>query len=252
MSPVKFCPEHGPYDASFASCPQCGGQPAAPRALDDGDALETDITPAPGRFEADADATYIPQQAGFQEPSTGATMINSDISRQMDETQLSGSKPAMVDAVFWVKEGNRRGKFYPIRHNTVIGRKEGNLILDDFKVSGTHAKVTVDKKHYMIWDFGSSNGTFVNGKRISEATPIDENDEIAIGDTVFVLKLLAAKKKKPVPAPAKKKSAAPKKKAAAATKKSGAATTKTGAAKKKSATTSKTTRKTPAGDSSKK
>jgi len=212
MSPVKFCPEHGPYDASFASCPQCGGEPSGPRALDEMDVLETDITPAPRQYNADADETYIPGQDRFNRPMTDATMLSQDSARAMDETQLAGSRPAMVDAIFWVKEGGRRGKFYPISHNTVIGRKEGNLILDDLKVSGTHAKITFEKKKYMIWDFGSSNGTFVNGKRITEATVIDENDEVGIGDTVFVLKLLSAKKKKPAPV---KKTSTPKKKTTA-------------------------------------
>jgi hypothetical protein len=208
MSPVKFCPDHGPYDASFATCPQCGGQPSAPRALDEMDVLETDITPAPRRFNDDADETYIPAERGLNQPMTDATMLSSDSARAMDETQLSGSRSAMMEAIFWVKEGNRRGKYYPIRHNTVIGRKEGNLILDDLKVSATHAKITFSSKKYMIWDFGSANGTFVNGKRITEAKAIDENDEIRIGDTVFVLKLLSGKKKKPTLTAEKKKTRA--------------------------------------------
>ncbi|HAF62202.1 MAG TPA: hypothetical protein DCK95_07745 [Anaerolineaceae bacterium] len=198
MSPVKFCQEHGPYDASFDSCPQCGGAPSSPRSMDE---LETDIgyarTPAINN-DMTGDETVIP---GKRQPdyATGfsTTVLSSDMGRAMDETMLDGSYQALVEAILWVKSGNRRGRYYPIKQGTVIGRKEGNLILDDLTVSGTHAKITQDGNKYTIWDFGSANGTFVNGKRIREATPIDENDEIKIGDTVFVLKLLSAKKKAP-------------------------------------------------------
>jgi pSer/pThr/pTyr-binding forkhead associated (FHA) protein len=78
----------------------------------------------------------------------------------------------------------------------VIGRKEGDLILDDPKVSGSHAKFTMEKDDFVIWDFGSSNGTYVNGKKIREATILEENDVIKIGDTIFVIKLLESRPKR--------------------------------------------------------
>jgi hypothetical protein len=161
------------------------------------DDLETDIghgRTTPPVFE-DED-TVIPNK-GRPDFSTGfgTTALSSEMGRAMDETQLDGSYQALVEAILWVKSGNRRGRYYPVKHNMVIGRKEGNLILDDLTVSGTHAKITQQGAKYTIWDFGSANGTFVNGKRIREATPIEENDEIKIGDTVMVLKVLSAKKK---------------------------------------------------------
>lgn len=228
MSPVKFCPEHGPYDASFDTCPQCGAAASPPRSMDE---METDIGYDKRPPAVEEDETVIPGK-GHRDFSTGygTTVLSSEMGRAMDETQLDGSYQALVDAIFWVKSGNRRGRYYPVKHNTVIGRKEGDLILDDLTVSGTHAKITEQNGKYTIWDFGSANGTFVNGKRIREATPIDENDEIKIGDTVFILKLLSAKKKTPKSTPGKTK---PK------------SSTKTGATKSTTATAKpKTVKKT--------
>ncbi|MGV8025607.1 MAG: FHA domain-containing protein [Anaerolineaceae bacterium] len=234
MSPVKFCPEHGPYDASFDTCPQCGGNSAAPTPIDEMDEMETDI--GYGRTPAvinDEDDTVIPGK-GHSDFSTGfeTTALSSEMGRAMDETQLDGSYPALVEAILWVKSGNRRGRYYPVKHNVVIGRKEGNLILDDLTVSGTHAKITQQGGKYTIWDFGSANGTFINGKRIHEATHIEENDEVKIGDTVMVLKVLSAKKKTSKSTTAGK--AKPKSSAKSTVKK--ASTT---SAKKTSATTKK-------------
>ena len=82
-----------------------------------------------------------------------------------------------VLGLLWVKEGPRRGKYYPIKHGTVVGRKDGcDLRMDDQKVSSMHAKFNIEDDEFVVWDLGSANGTYVNGKRIREATVLDEND----------------------------------------------------------------------------
>jgi len=138
----------------------------------------------------------------FGEREEDQTMIAGGPSHTQLERHRSG-----CEAMLWVNEGSRRGHWYPVYNNTTIGRKKAEIILDDERVSGTHAKITLEKNAYSIWDFGSSNGTFVNGKRIREATILQENDKIKIGDTVFLMKILNAKKKAK---PASKASAAKK------------------------------------------
>jgi len=108
-----------------------------------------------------------------------------------DETEIeAASSKNGPFGILWVKEGHRRGHIYKIKENSTVGRKDGDLILDDPKVSGMHAKFTYENDHFVIWDFGSANGTYVNAKRIRQATPLLENDLVKIGDTVFVVKLL--------------------------------------------------------------
>jgi len=95
-----------------------------------------------------------------------------------------------VLGLLWVKEGRRRGKVYIVRDDTEIGRG-GDVVLDDPKVSSHHAKFRLENGQFVIWDLASRNGTFVNGERIWAATPLKENDEIKVGETVFVFKVLA-------------------------------------------------------------
>jgi hypothetical protein len=116
------------------------------------------------------------------------------------------NRMTLVDAILWVKEGSRRGKWYPFYSGTVIGRERANIILDDPRVSGMHARITKENDQYYIWDAGSANGTYVNGRRIREATPLDENDRVKIGDTAFIVKLLDARKKPARKTTTKKKS----------------------------------------------
>lgn len=204
MSQELFCELHGPYPASFGSCPICSGRPAAPRSLGD---MEEDTFIGADRAYAsasDEEATEIGMGRSniFGEREEDQTMIAGGPSHTQLERHRSG-----CEAMLWVNEGSRRGHWYPVYNNTTIGRKKAEIILDDERVSGTHAKITLEKNAYSIWDFGSSNGTFVNGKRIREATILQENDKIKIGDTVFLMKILNAKKKAK---PASKASAAKK------------------------------------------
>lgn len=208
MAKEAYCPIHGPYDASLAACPyphDSAKRPVPPTPLDEDD-LPTDLrgydeptapTALPGEDEGE---TEIPARhrggRGIldiedEEETELPRGLRDDVT-ELEVTPGSGGPLAML----WVKEGPRRGKFYPIRQGTVIGRKEGNLILDDPKVSGSHAKFTMEKDDFFIWDFGSANGTYVNGKRIREATLLEENDVVKIGDTFFVVKLLVSKPKR--------------------------------------------------------
>lgn len=208
MAQEGFCPIHGPYDASLGACPyphEGINRPIPPTPLDEDD-LPTDLggydeptaPTAPPGSEKEGE-TEIPAR---RKAGHGILDIDdeeeTELGRGMrdDVTELEVTPGGGPLAMLWVKEGPRRGKFYPIRHGTVMGRKEGNLILDDPKVSGSHAKFTMEKDDFFIWDFGSANGTYVNGKKIREATLLEENDLVKIGDTFFVVKLLESRPKR--------------------------------------------------------
>jgi putative serine protease PepD len=67
-----------------------------------------------------------------------------------------------------------------------IGRAEDcDLVLDDEKVSRHHAYIEPGANGATIRDLGSSNGTFVNGARLTEPQPIGDGDTIRIGSTEF-------------------------------------------------------------------
>jgi MoxR-like ATPase len=68
-----------------------------------------------------------------------------------------------------------------------IGRiSNANLHLDDEAVSGRHAELRFENDAWTLVDLGSSNGTEVNGAKIT-STRLREGDEIQIGGTRFVL-----------------------------------------------------------------
>ena len=58
----------------------------------------------------------------------------------------------------------------------VIGREPGcDVPLEDELVSWRHAQLTVNSDHVLIEDLGSSNGTFVADRPITEATRLFPN-----------------------------------------------------------------------------
>jgi pSer/pThr/pTyr-binding forkhead associated (FHA) protein len=68
----------------------------------------------------------------------------------------------------------------------VIGRsRECDLRVADGNASRRHAEVTRDGEAYIIVDLGSTNGTELNGRRITRET-LSDGDRITIGATDLV------------------------------------------------------------------
>jgi hypothetical protein len=66
-----------------------------------------------------------------------------------------------------------------------IGRDPGNrLIVNDPQVSRQHARITPQGGLMILEDLGSTNGTTVNGLRITGAHTLAHGDEIGLGDNV--------------------------------------------------------------------
>lgn len=71
------------------------------------------------------------------------------------------------------------------QRTVTIGRDLGNdIVLDDLNVSRNHAQITQSTSGLLLEDLGSRNGTFVNGRRISEAELV-EGDLVAVGKSRY-------------------------------------------------------------------
>jgi hypothetical protein len=70
-----------------------------------------------------------------------------------------------------------------------IGRSSGSgLQIKDDYTSSAHAKIVRWRDQWMVQDLGSTNGTYVDGKRITEATPVRVGSSVRIGTTTFELR----------------------------------------------------------------
>src|SRR6266498_990425 len=82
------------------------------------------------------------------------------------------------------------GKRLPIQGNLSIGRSPKNaLVLDSPKISRRHAIVNIQNVgEFWLIDLGSSNGTFLNKRRVHKPVRLCDQDQIIIGDFVFTFR----------------------------------------------------------------
>jgi pSer/pThr/pTyr-binding forkhead associated (FHA) protein len=70
-----------------------------------------------------------------------------------------------------------------------IGRSgDSSLVLRDDVTSTHHARLMLWNEQWMIQDLDSTNGTFVDGKRVSIPTPVPLNTPVTIGTTTLELR----------------------------------------------------------------
>lgn len=87
-----------------------------------------------------------------------------------------------------VVSGSRLGLNIPLkpRETLVIGRREGNLLLDDALISSRHCQILFRNNEFVVQDLGSTNGTTVDGRLVREHV-LKPGNEIALGSTRLIL-----------------------------------------------------------------
>jgi predicted component of type VI protein secretion system len=66
-----------------------------------------------------------------------------------------------------------------------LGREmQNDLVISDPEVSRKHARLRRAETGYTIEDLGSTNGTFVNGARITRAVQLADGDRVSLGETI--------------------------------------------------------------------
>ncbi len=93
----------------------------------------------------------------------------------------------MVTLVLTEKGGETKQLSFD-KDEVTIGRVQGNdLVLPKGNVSKRHCRIMVQGSRFSVEDLKSTNGTYINGRKIGEPTGITGADKIYVGD--FVLKV---------------------------------------------------------------
>lgn len=84
-------------------------------------------------------------------------------------------------------QGAGAGAEYPLAEKSLtIGRQpDVGLLLNEGGVSRKHARITNEGNRFFLEDLGSSNGTFVNGQRLTARSELRDGDEIRIDPYLF-------------------------------------------------------------------
>jgi pSer/pThr/pTyr-binding forkhead associated (FHA) protein len=88
-----------------------------------------------------------------------------------------------------VTQGPKKGESYDLKEELIIGRGDKcQIVLDDTYVSQVHARIFSRGDSFLVEDLGSTNGTYLNRKRITAPIELQRGDEVKIGKTVLEMR----------------------------------------------------------------
>jgi pSer/pThr/pTyr-binding forkhead associated (FHA) protein len=100
----------------------------------------------------------------------------------------SAPKGASVFVVIEPKQ--HRGRTYTLSNALAIGRLDDNdiVIEDDTFISSHHARLEIRPEGVWVVDLQSTNGSFVNGQRLTGERSVRKGDRIQVGSTVLEMR----------------------------------------------------------------
>lgn len=76
-----------------------------------------------------------------------------------------------------------RGVTIAVRGPVIVGRSpSADIVIGAGYVSARHARFSLMGQNLFVEDLGSTNGTMVNGQRISDPVALNNNDVVNVGD----------------------------------------------------------------------
>lgn len=88
-------------------------------------------------------------------------------------------------ATVWLEDDS--GRRWPIGPACSLGRSSSNdVVIDDGRVSRRHALIhKQDDAEFWVIDLGSGNGTYLNGRRVTQPTRLSNSDTLLLGDQLL-------------------------------------------------------------------
>ena len=152
--------------------PAMAAAPAAPAAP------EPAVAPLPPPVEIPEPAPLPAAASDRSEDVTGAAEGGSgplDLSANLDPRLVVESSPSLT-----------QGEEIPLTGGITIGRSEAaDVTIADQFVSHMHARVTRRGAYHFVVDLGSTNGTFLNDRRIESDAQLKVRDTLRIGQSIL-------------------------------------------------------------------
>lgn len=105
-------------------------------------------------------------------------------------TPQKSDNSTVAASITLVIDGEEEETYFLADNRVMIGRLDSNEIpIPDPGLSRHHAEISLENGQYVLTDLGSTNGTFVNGKRIAEKT-LKDRDKIDVGKVSLIFRRL--------------------------------------------------------------
>lgn len=105
----------------------------------------------------------------------------------------------MVLSTVWLEDAH--GRRWPVAASCSLGRSTSNdIVVEDKKVSRRHALVhQQDDTEFWVIDLGSGNGTYLNGRRVTQPTRLGDGDCLTLGDHAVTFRQISVRQSPSVP-----------------------------------------------------
>jgi hypothetical protein len=164
FSKKKKCPSCGEkLHASWDQCPYCGWSEAAPAAP-----AAAPAAPAGGGGGGKMRTMAIDMGGG-------------------------GGGAVQGSGVGWLVplDGPQSGELFQLKGRAIVGTAaDCDVVMKEPSISGRHAEFMATSQGFRVNDLGSTNGTFVNDKRVTNSDLID-NDNVRLGRVNFKFKSMS-------------------------------------------------------------
>lgn len=175
----------------YADPPKGGGQPAAQASAPAAAPAAAPVAPPPSTPKSPEQSLRetMPNKPPAPPPPgpAPAPAAPARLNDTMHGTPAAAPPPGPLASIL-VRSGAKKGQRIPIRVPVVnIGRAEYNdIVLAEESVSTQHAKLQRREGVWILVDLGSTNGTFVDGEKLSGETPVAPGSTIRFGDASVV------------------------------------------------------------------
>lgn len=107
---------------------------------------------------------------------------------QQSQHRAPAAPPPTGSVLRVVEPESLANRTYPIGAEVTIGRAAGcGVVLDDTYISQLHARVYATEAGYVVEDLGSTNGSYVNGTKVTNGVLFAPGDRLQVGNVVMVL-----------------------------------------------------------------
>ena len=99
---------------------------------------------------------------------------------------LTPSQKRTKNEIVFVRSESQAGESYIIKDALTFGRSpDADVLLDDPYASEFHLRLVSDEDRLTLHDLGSTNGTYLNGRRVTNPVVLSKSDSLQVGKTVM-------------------------------------------------------------------
>jgi predicted Zn finger-like uncharacterized protein len=130
------------------------------------------------------EATSITKPKPKVEDTTAQSPLPEKEADKLPASQLPQGKRLSLAII----DGSDAGNVFRINKPRVtIGRSNADFVINDTEASRQHAAIEVRDTTYLLSDLSSTNGTLLDGKKITQPVELQDKSEFMIGTTTLML-----------------------------------------------------------------